>query len=141
MTDNLNCYFENNNEVNVKIINVTGKILFSKNIKPGHNVIGINDLTSGFYLLEIKINDITYFHKFQNYLLMVKIFLIVFFLFNLSVFSQVNQIKKAEVIKSNDGFRLVKDNKPYIKGAGGWHLDLLSKIGGNSIRTQNRKCY
>ena len=68
---------------------------------------------------------------------MVKIFLIVFFLFNLSVFSQVNQIKKVEVIKSNDGFRLVKDNKPYyIKGAGGYeHLDLLSKIGGNSIRT------
>ena len=68
---------------------------------------------------------------------MVKIFLIVFFLFNLSVFSQVNQIKKVEVIQSNDGFRLVKDNKPYyIKGAGGYeHLDLLSNIGGNSIRT------
>ena len=66
VTDNLNCYFENNNEVNANIINVTGKILFSKNIKPGHNVIGINDLTSGFYLLEIKINDITYFHKFQK---------------------------------------------------------------------------
>ena len=62
VTDNLNCYFENNNEVNAKLL---AKFLFSKILNP-NNVIGINDLTSGFYLLEIKINDITYFHSFKK---------------------------------------------------------------------------
>ena len=44
---------------------------------------------------------------------------------------------KVEVEQTGDSWQLLRDGKPYyVKGAGGKdHLDLLVKIGGNSIRT------
>ena len=52
-------------------------------------------------------------------------------------FSQTNNIQKTEIIKTNDGFQLLRNGKPYyVKGAGGTeYLSLLKSIGGNSIRT------
>lgn len=47
------------------------------------------------------------------------------------------QAVKVEIVKQDSGFQLVRGGEPYyIKGAGGGgHLDLLVKMGGNSIRT------
>ncbi|MBT7726547.1 MAG: hypothetical protein HN702_04045, partial [Flavobacteriales bacterium] len=52
-------------------------------------------------------------------------------------FSQIKDIQKTEIIKTNDGFQLLRNGKPYyVKGAGGTeYLSLLKSIGGNSIRT------
>ena len=52
-------------------------------------------------------------------------------------FSQQVISEKTEIIKTNDGFQLLRNGKPYyIKGAGGTeYLDVLKSIGGNSIRT------
>ena len=52
-------------------------------------------------------------------------------------FSQIKDIQKTEVIKTNEGFQLLRNGKPYyVKGAGGTeYLSLLKSIGGNSIRT------
>ena len=52
-------------------------------------------------------------------------------------FSQIKDIQKTEIIKTNNGFQLLRNGVPYyIKGAGGTeYLDILKSIGGNSIRT------
>src|SRR5580698_9262528 len=46
---------------------------------------------------------------------------------------------KVEIAKTDSGFVLMRDHKPYfIKGAGGTnYMDRLAKYGGNSIRTWN----
>ena len=60
-----------------------------------------------------------------------------FFYYSEFCFSQLKDIQKTEVVKTKDGFQLLRNGKPYyVKGAGGdTHLDLLKSIGGNSIRT------
>jgi len=52
-------------------------------------------------------------------------------------FSQITDIHKTEIIKTNVGFQLLRNGDPYyVKGAGGYeYLGLLKDIGGNSIRT------
>jgi len=52
-------------------------------------------------------------------------------------FSQQVISQKTEIIKTNNGFQLLRNGKPYyVKGAGGTeYLDVLKSIGGNSIRT------
>ena len=52
-------------------------------------------------------------------------------------FSQIRDREKTEIIKTNDGFQLLRNGSPYyVKGAGGdSHLGVLKSIGGNSIRT------
>ena len=52
-------------------------------------------------------------------------------------FSQIVNTKKTEIIKTNNGFQLLRNGEPYyIKGAGGTeYLGILKSIGGNSIRT------
>ena len=52
-------------------------------------------------------------------------------------FSQQLISQKTEVIKTNNGFQLLRNGTPYhVKGAGGTeYLDVLKSIGGNSIRT------
>ena len=44
---------------------------------------------------------------------------------------------KVELLKNEDGFQLLRNGKPYsIKGVGGQtRLEMLAKLGGNSIRT------
>ena len=60
-----------------------------------------------------------------------------FFYYSELCFSQFKDFQKTEVVKTKDGFQLLRNGKPYyVKGAGGdTHLDLLKSIGGNSIRT------
>ena len=52
-------------------------------------------------------------------------------------FSQQVNTQKTEIVKTNNGFQLLRNGKPYyVKGAGGTeYLDVLNSIGGNSIRT------
>lgn len=52
-------------------------------------------------------------------------------------FSQIKDTHKTEIIKTNEGFQLLRNGKPYyVNGAGGTdYLDVLKSIGGNSIRT------
>jgi len=52
-------------------------------------------------------------------------------------FSQQVISQKIEIIKTDNGFQLLRNGKPYyVKGAGGTeYLDVLKSIGGNSIRT------
>ena len=42
-----------------------------------------------------------------------------------------------EIVSRGNGYQLIRGGEPYfIKGAGsGGHLDILVKMGGNSIRT------
>ena len=72
------------------------------------------------------------FHSFGNFHL--KICILASFLFALSVNAQPI---KVEVQKTENGYQLLRNNKPYyIIGAGGQtQLDLVVKLGGNSIRT------
>ena len=52
-------------------------------------------------------------------------------------FSQIKDVQKTEIIKTNEGFQLLRNGKLYyVNGAGGTeYLDVLKSIGGNSIRT------
>ena len=52
-------------------------------------------------------------------------------------FSQQVISQKTEIIKTDNGFQLLRNGEPYyVKGAGGTeYLDVLKSIGGNSIRT------
>ena len=65
--------------------------------------------------------------------------LLLFLLTSIFCFSQLRDrdIHKTEIIKTKDGFQLLRNGNPYyIKGGGGdSHLSLLKSIGGNSIRT------
>ena len=55
----------NNEEpVNVKIINLNGKVVKSKNLKNGK--IDISDLASGIYLLEVQLNGKIYKQKIRK---------------------------------------------------------------------------
>tara|TARA_B100000242_G_scaffold108040_1_gene75043 strand:- start:4774 stop:6039 length:1266 start_codon:yes stop_codon:yes gene_type:complete len=65
------------------------------------------------------------------------IFTFLFSIFFLSSFAQYKSIGRTEVVKTNNGFQLLRDGMPYyVNGAGGdQHLDILNFIGGNSIRT------
>ncbi|MBA2250383.1 MAG: hypothetical protein H0W12_09345 [Chitinophagaceae bacterium] len=69
----------------------------------------------------------------------LKIALSIYFLFVLNAaFTQnIAGTKKIKIIKKDEGFILLRGNKPYfIKGAGGTsYTDRLVKYGGNSIRT------
>ncbi len=63
--------------------------------------------------------------------------LLLAFLISSFCFSQIKDTQKTEVIKTNEGFQLLRNGKPYyVNGAGGYkYLELLKDIGGNSIRT------
>lgn len=65
-----------------------------------------------------------------------KVFLLAFFISSFC-FSQIKDIQKTEIIKTKNGFQLLRNGSPYyVNGAGGdSHLDVLKSIGGNSIRT------
>lgn len=66
------------------------------------------------------------------------IFLLQFTLYSSIAFSQPeNKVTKVSIIKSNNSFRLLVNNKPYfVKGAvGSDYLEKLKQYGGNSIRT------
>ena len=64
-------------------------------------------------------------------------FLYIFFLISYFSSAQINISGKTEIIKSNEGFQLLRNGHPYyVNGAGGnEYLDVLKSIGGNSIRT------
>ena len=55
----------------------------------------------------------------------------------LSIFSLNAQAIKVEVLKTENGYQFLRGGQPYyVIGAGGeTHLDVVKKIGGNSIRT------
>ena len=55
----------------------------------------------------------------------------------LSIFSLNAQAIKVEVVKTVNGYQFLRGGQPYyVIGAGGeTHLDVVKKIGGNSIRT------
>ncbi len=61
---------------------------------------------------------------------------LLFFLYIFS-FAQFGLTNKTEVVKTNSGFKLIRNGEPYyVRGAGGnEYLDILKNIGGNSIRT------
>ena len=61
---------------------------------------------------------------------------LLFFLYVFS-FAQFGLTNKTEVVKTNSGFKLIRNGEPYyVRGAGGnEYLDILKNIGGNSIRT------
>ena len=65
-----------------------------------------------------------------------KVFFLTIFISNFC-FAQIADISRTEIIKTENGFQLLRNGSPYyVKGAGGEsHLDVLSSIGGNSIRT------
>jgi hypothetical protein len=65
-----------------------------------------------------------------------KILFITLFISSFCFSQQVNN-QKTEIVKTNNGFQLLRNGKPYyVKGAGGTeYLDVLNSIGGNSIRT------
>ena len=52
-------------------------------------------------------------------------------------YSQPSTVQRTEIVKTENGFQLIRNGKPYfVNGAGGTdHLALLQSIGGNSIRT------
>jgi hypothetical protein len=66
-------------------------------------------------------------------------FKILFIFLFISSFCFAQQVinQKTEIIKTTNGFQLLKNGMPYyVKGAGGTeYLDVLKSIGGNSIRT------
>jgi hypothetical protein len=66
-------------------------------------------------------------------------FKILFIFLFISSFCFAQQVisQKTEIIKTNNGFQLLRNGIPYyVKGAGGTeYLDVLKSIGGNSIRT------
>ena len=66
-------------------------------------------------------------------------FKILFIFLFISSFCFAQQVinQKTEIIKTNNGFQLLRNGMPYyVKGAGGTeYLDVLKSIGGNSIRT------
>ena len=61
----------------------------------------------------------------------------IFFLITYFCSAQINISGRTEIIKSNDGFQILRNGQPYyVNGAGGnEYLDVLKSIGGNSIRT------
>ena len=65
-----------------------------------------------------------------------KVFCIAFFISNFC-FSQIVEINRTEIIKTKNGFQLLRNGSPYyVKGAGGdSQLAILKSINGNSIRT------
>ena len=66
----------------------------------------------------------------------LKAFFISIFISSFS-FAQISDVSRNEIIKTEEGFQLLRNGSPYyVNGAGGEsHLDVLSSIGGNSIRT------
>lgn len=66
----------------------------------------------------------------------LKAFFIGIFISSFS-FAQISDVSVTEIIKTENGFQLLRNGSPYyVNGAGGeTHLDVLSSIGGNSIRT------
>jgi hypothetical protein len=66
-------------------------------------------------------------------------FKILFIFLFISSFCFAQQVinQKTEIIKTTNGFQLLRNGMPYyVKGAGGTeYLDVLKSIGGNSIRT------
>jgi len=65
-----------------------------------------------------------------------KAFFISIFISSFS-FAQISDVSRTEIIKTEEGFQLLRNGSLYyVNGAGGEsHLDVLSSIGGNSIRT------
>lgn len=68
---------------------------------------------------------------------MKHLFLILIVGFSILSYSQPTVVQRTEIVKTENGFQLIRNGNPYfVNGAGGTeHLALLKSIGGNSIRT------
>ena len=67
----------------------------------------------------------------------LKTYLFILFSLTISNLYPPGIYEKTEVVKTGDGFQLLRNGQPYyVLGAGGdTHLKELADIGGNSIRT------